>query len=287
MAAIVLLAALVGCGRQPVDAKLVGSWQTAIASPNGPYQVRFTTASNGAYRIDSGARAVGEAETGAFSAAGGKWRREKLTGGSNEGTYEFLSADTVLFKSKTDAVLWSRIPNDAPAATSPPAAAGSPAPVGFAGSDGPAASVTEPSAALLAAGPFGAPLPPAPAAVVPQSFATESAFGAAAPATALPQAVGANAQPPAGGANGPPSAGPPATPSPAADQPPSYVQHARQAKAQAKSSASEATTAVKEAGDEAEKRIGPFRKAGSKIKNFFTGHKDDDAGSSSTQQDNH
>ena len=56
---------------------------------------------------------------------------------------------------------------------------------------------------------------------------------------------------------------------------------------QAAASAGEAADAVKAEADE---RIGPFRKAGSKIKNFFTGHKsdaDDKADSSPAQQNGH
>jgi hypothetical protein len=257
-----LLATLGGCGRQPVDPKLVGNWQTAVASPAGPYQLRLTTTASGAYRTMSQGSSPMPPETGSFTAASGQWRREKLDGGSDEGTYEVLSADTVLFKSKTETLLWNRVPNDA------------------------AAGAAQQSAELVEAGPFGAPLQAAVAA--PQSATSGSAFGAAAP-TAL--------QPSASGASSPPQV-PSTAPSPGADpaQPPSYVQHARQAKAQAHSAASEAQaaasdaqTAVKAQADEVGKSLGPFRKAGSKIKNFFTGHKSQDDNNSSGQAapDNH
>jgi hypothetical protein len=267
VAAIALVAALGACGRDPVDSKLVGSWQTAIASPNGPYQLRFTTSSQGAYRIDGQGTSTATPETGSFKAAGGKWRRDKLGGGSLEGTYEFVSADSVLFRSKTETLLWNRVPGDAVANVTQ---SGAPA------ANQIASGGSQLSAELLAAGPFGAPL--IAAAAVPQPSAP-GAYGTAAPSISPPAP---------GGANGPPQI--PSTASPGAEpgQTPISAQHAQQA-AQAKASASEATAAVQSAktavqaeADEAAKRTGPFRKAGSKIKSFFTGHKsssDDDAGS--------
>ena len=264
-AAMALLAALGACGRNPVEPKLVGSWQTAIASPNGPYQLRLTAAANGAYRIDSQGPAPVPAETGAFTATGGKWRREKLAGGSEEGTYEFVSADSVLFKSKTETLLWTRAPDDAGRPNLQEATAAAKLPQGAATTP-PTGGVQQPSAELLAAGPFGAPLVPVAAmpAQQPSSEAGRASGGLAPPA-----------QPPAaGGANGPTARAKTST---------------KQATAEVKASASEAASAVKAEADDAEKHAGPFRRVGSKIKNFFGGHKEEanDAGSSSTQQDNH
>jgi hypothetical protein len=273
IAAVSLFATLVGCSRDPVERRLVGSWQTAVASPAGPYQLRFTTASKGQYQIVAQGPAPVPAETGVFKADRGRWRRDKLDGGSDEGTYEFLSTDSVLLKSKTETLLWNRVANDvAAAATAQAATSGSVAQAGSAAANETAAAASPPSAELLAAGPFGTPLPHVAAAASPQSSTSGSAFGAAAPVTP---------QPPASGANGPQQI--PSTPSPgnAPQQPRNNVQQtARQAKTQAAASASEAANAVKTEADEAAKRTGPFAKAGSKIKNFFTGHKhssDDDA----------
>jgi len=300
-AAMALLAALGACGRNPVEPKLVGSWQTAIASPNGPYQLRLTAAANGAYRIDSQGPAPVPAETGAFTATGGKWRREKLAGGSEEGTYEFVSADSVLFKSKTETLLWTRAPNDAGGPNLQEATAAAKVPQGAA-TKPPTGGVQQPSAELIAAGPFGAPLVPVAAmpAQQPSSEAGRASGGFAPPAEG-PAAGGANGLTAAGGVSSPPQS---PSSAPAADseplQPAAVVQRAQQATARAKTStkqataevkasASEAASAVKAEADDAEKHAGPFRRVGSKIKNFFGGHKEEanDAGSSSTQQDNH
>jgi hypothetical protein len=282
-ATIALLAALGGCGRQePVEAKLIGSWQTAIASPSGPYQLRFTTAPNGAYRIDSQGLSAGQPESGAFTAAGGKWRREKLTGGSDEGTYEFLSADTVLFKSKTDTMLWNRIPNDGGASST--------------------TAVTQPSTDLLSSGPFGAPLAPSAAVPAPHSPAAADQFGAAVPPTV-------QAAPSTGGANGAAQAQSTLSSAGAgsgqgtnlkrsvqqsAAQGAVSAQHAaQQAAAQTGAAASDA---VNDAATQTNKKVGQrieafAGNAGSKIRNFFTGHKqqngDNQAGSSPAQQDGH
>jgi len=274
LAAVALLAALGACSRDTVEPKLVGTWQTAVASPAGPYELRFTTAANGLYRTDPQGPAPAPAESGLFKASGGKWRREKVDGGSDEGSYEFLSPDTVVFKSKTQTLLWSRVRNDVAAATTPAAAA-----LGGAAPGVGATTAAQPTAELVAAGPFGAPLAPAAARLVP-SATSEGSFGAAGPSPS-PQ------QTPAAGANGPQSQ--PAAASAPGEQPPSYAQHARQAKAEAAAAAGDAAVAandaknaVKAQADQVSQSLGPFRKAGSKIKNFFTGHKADDASGSTS-----
>ncbi len=282
LAAVALLAALCACGRDAVEPKLVGTWQTAVASPTGPYQLRFTTLSNGQYQTLTQGPAPVPAETGLLKAAGGKWRREKLNGGSDEGTYEFLSADSVLFKSKTETLLWSRVPNEvAAAATQPAAPFVGAAQAGLVGASGTGAGV-QPSAELVAAGPFGSPLAQA-AVAAPLDATTGSSFGGVAPSTTQPSGSGASS-PPQQAAT---------TPSSGTAQI-SNVQHARQAAAQANASAHQAAASADEAADavkaEADERIGPFRKAGSKIKNFFTGHKsdaDNNADSSPAQQNGH
>jgi len=295
--AIVLLAALGACGRDAVEPKLVGTWQTAVASPTGPYQLRFTTLSNGQYQTLAQGPAPVPAETGLFKASGGKWRREKLSGGSDEGTYEFLSADSVLFKSKTETLLWSRVPNDVAAAPTQAAAAVGTAQAGLARESLPADNAAQPSAELVASGPFGAPLPHAVAA--PQSETTGGPLGGSSGGSF--GSVAASTQPAASGATGPPQQASTAPSSPAA--PLTNAQHAKQAAAQATASAHQAAASAHqaaasagEAADaakaEADERIGPFRKAGSKIKNFFTGHKgdaDSNAGGDSTpaQQNGH
>ncbi|HUO68247.1 MAG TPA: hypothetical protein VMV37_11960 [Gammaproteobacteria bacterium] len=317
IASIALLAALCGCGQQPVDAKLVGTWESAITSPNGPYVVRFTTAANGAYRIDSASQATGEAETGAFTATGGKWRREKLTGGSDEGTYEVVSADTVLFKSKTDTMLWKRIPSALAAATAPLAASsGNAAPAGFDGSSS-AGGGTQPSADLLATGPFGAPLPPSATFAAPQRPAGVDQLGSAAPGSAQqsPSTLGAGGSgsasgsaqvrataPSTGAASGQttngPASGQTANGHPsvhdAATQGVANVQHA--ARKAAADTGAAASDAVNDAAVQTNKKVGQritgfAANAGSKIKNFFTGHhaSDDDKSSDATpaQQNGH
>jgi hypothetical protein len=276
LAAVALLAALGACGRDAVEPKLVGTWQTAVASPTGPYQLRFTTLSNGQYQTLAQGPAPVPAETGLLKAAGGKFRREKLNGGIDEGTYEFLSADSVLFKSKTETLLWSRVPNDAAAAAQP--AASSAAQAGSLAPSATSAAAAQPSADLLAAGPFGAPLPKS-AAFAPQGATIGGSSGGVAPPA--PQAK-------TGGASGAAQQAPatPASGSDAPAAPPTNMQHAKQAAAQATTSAHQAAASAHqaaasagEAADavkaEADERVGPFRKAGSKIKSFFTGHKSD------------
>jgi hypothetical protein len=302
IAAIALVATLCGCGRQPVDAKLVGRWETAIASPSGPYQVRFTTTASGAYRIDSQSLATGEPETGAFAASGGKWRREKLTGGSDEGTYQVLSPDTVLFQSKTDTMLWKRIPNDLAAAAAPHAAdSGGIAPAGSEAA-GDATGGTQPRADLLATGPFGAPLPPSAAVAAPQSAPGADQFGSAvAPESphASPSTLGpsGSAQIHSTAPSTDTAAGQSTNVHPsvhdAATQGVANVQHA--ARKAAADTGAAASDAVNDAAVQTNKKVGQritgfAANAGSKIKNFFTGHHpsdDDKPGSAPAQQDGH
>ena len=175
-ASVVLIAvgALGGCDRGPVEEDLVGTWQSAVASPNGAVQMRFTALSNGQYRTEyQGAGAVG-AETGYFEARGGEWRIEKLEGGIESGTYEFLSDDTVLFRTRDSAVVWNRVDGAAPSAESfamptgvpsgAPAAAGPAASGGWLG--GLSASAV-PSAASDAGAAAGAVSPMSAAPVAP------------------------------------------------------------------------------------------------------------------------
>ena len=116
-------AALVGCDSDPVERELVGTWQAAVASASGAIQLRFTTLSNGQYRIDQTGLAALPTETGYFAAADGEWRKENITGGIEQGTYEFLSDDSVLFQSAASgAVVWTRVADATPAAASAPTA---------------------------------------------------------------------------------------------------------------------------------------------------------------------
>ena len=198
----VLIAALASgvfasCARDPVERELVGSWQTAISSPAGAWQVRFTTLSNGQYRTEFQGPFPMPAETGYFTARSGEWRIEKITGSIDEGTYEFLTDDSVLLQSAAGAVVWNRI---ATSASSPAAPAVSDAfapglpPGACARSDGrrelrvaSAQAGGAPSAELLATGPFGAALLEAPAATSPSpagafgTVPTTSPFGTPAP----------------------------------------------------------------------------------------------------------
>src|SRR4051812_5490132 len=113
---LVAAALLVACGRDAVERKLVGTWQTAVPAPTGAYELHFTAQSNGLYRTDVlGASAVAP-EFGLLKATSGRWRLERPTGSFDEGTYEFVSDDTVLFKSKAGVVLWTRLSNDGAAA---------------------------------------------------------------------------------------------------------------------------------------------------------------------------
>jgi hypothetical protein len=151
------------CGRDAVEQKLVGSWQTAVASPTGPYELHFTTQSNGQYRTDVVGAAGVPAETGRFKATGGHWRLERPTGSVDEGTYEFVSDDGVLFKSRTGVVLWTRLSNDIFAGIA--ATSGTPSQVAAPIASSPGGLVAVPgaspsgaaslSADLLATGPFG------------------------------------------------------------------------------------------------------------------------------------
>jgi hypothetical protein len=292
IAAIALLATVCGCGRQPVDPQLVGTWQTAVASPNGPYIVRFTTAATGAYRIDSQSQASGEPETGAFTASGGKWRRGKLNGGSEDGTYEVVSADTVLFKSKTETMLWQRVPSDLAATGAPVAAVpGNAAPAGLDGANG-ATGATQPSADLSATGPFGAPLPPSSAFNAPQRATGGDQFGSAvaAPTQQLPSAAGGSRS---AGANGSTQVHSTAPSTDAAGQSTNAhrsvhdaaSQGAADVQAAARKAAADTGTAASDAVNDAavqtNKRFGQHitgfaANAGSKIKNFFTGHHQSD-----------
>src|SRR5688572_4087453 len=106
---VLLSICLVGCSSDPVERELVGTWQTAITSPVGAWQLRFTTLSNGQYRTDFVGPFPVPPETGYFTAGDGDWRIEKLTGSIEEGTYQFLSGDSVLFQSTAGAVVWNRI----------------------------------------------------------------------------------------------------------------------------------------------------------------------------------
>src|SRR6478736_10114837 len=95
---------IAACGRDPVERKLVGTWETAVASPTGAYELRFTAQSNGLYRTDVPGAPSASPEIGIFKATSGHWRLERSAGGVDEGTYEFESDDSVLFKSKTGVV---------------------------------------------------------------------------------------------------------------------------------------------------------------------------------------
>jgi hypothetical protein len=206
---------LAGCSSDPVERELVGTWQTAISSPVGAWQLRFTTLSNGQYRTDFVGPFAVAPEAGYFTASDGEWRIEKLTGSIEEGTYEFLSDDSVLFQSTAGAVVWNRIANTASplmpgfAGTAPASAAIAPSPAlggAFAPpapSDAPvAAPAVASSADLLATGPFGAALvqPTSPAS------ANGSGFGGApsTPDAAAPAGFAAGAAP-AGFAGGVPA----------------------------------------------------------------------------------
>jgi hypothetical protein len=180
-------AALAGCDNDPVDRELVGTWQAAVSLPAGAVQLKFTTLSNGQYLIEFVGPVAVPVETGYFSAGDGEWRKEKITGGIEEGTYEFVSDDSVLFTgAAVGPVVWTRVADAAPAAvsTAPPpvvtdaaAALPSVAPV--------AADAVAPD--ILSAGPFG----PATAPASPGGFGQPNAAPAApfgAPTGGLPVA---------------------------------------------------------------------------------------------------
>jgi hypothetical protein len=162
--------ALAGCSADPVERELVGTWQTAISSPVGAWQLRFTTLSNGQYRTDFVGPFAVAPEAGYFTAGDGEWRIEKLTGSIDEGTYEFLSNDSVLFQSAAGAVVWNRVANTASplmpgfagTAAAPAPAAQAPALGGAFAPPAPADAALAPAGAstadLLATGPFGSAL---------------------------------------------------------------------------------------------------------------------------------
>jgi hypothetical protein len=144
--------ALAACDSDPVQRELVGTWQAAVSSATGAVQLRFTTLSNGQYRLEYVGAVPAAEETGYFAAADGEWRKERITGGIEEGTYEFLSDDSVLLQSATSgAVVWTRVA-DAALASRPT--------TGDLLSEGPFGPALEPSAA-------GFPLPGSPAAPAP------------------------------------------------------------------------------------------------------------------------
>jgi hypothetical protein len=332
-------ALLAACGRDAVERKLVGTWQTAVASPTGAYELRFTTQPNGQYRTDALGAAAVPPEFGYLRATGGKWLLQRPTG-SDEGTYEFVSVDSVLFKSKAGVVLWTRLPNNAAAGVaatlatpSRPASPVASSP-GLGAMPGSLSSGTgEPSAALLATGPFGPALG--------ESAAATPAFGGAAggaPAVAgfAPAGGGPAATGFAPGGGVPATAGfapaaqsPPNSPHATAQLPPnqpaampgppptmttkqavanmrgSVQQTASQTVASARAGAQQiesqaatsATDAVNGAAAETNKKVGQkigtfAGNVGSKIKNFFTGGKRNNADSGDTdgaaqQQDAH
>jgi len=274
-------ALIAACGRDAVEQKLVGSWQTAIASPTGAYELHFTAQANGLYRTDVPGAAPGSPEIGIFKATGGHWRLERSSGGVEEGTYQFASDDSVLFKSKTGVVLWTRVANGVAATLSP-------------SSSGTAA----PSEAVLATGPFGPAVEESAAA----TFAPgDTGSGAQAAAGFAPTVLPRNS----------PNAAVQSLNKPAApDTPPTMTtkqavtnikgtvhQTASQTVATAKAGAQQvesqaatsATDAVNDAAAETNKKVGQkigafASNAGSKIKNFFTGGKarNDDSGSTDT-----
>lgn len=140
-------AVLAACENDPVQPELVGTWQAAIASSAGAVQLRFTTLSNGQYRIEYMGPAAMPEETGYFAAEDGEWRRERIAGGIEQGTYEFLSDDSVLFQDAASAaVVWTRVTDSVPRPGVTPAAGGAPPAPAAASSD------------ILSAGPFGPPL---------------------------------------------------------------------------------------------------------------------------------
>jgi hypothetical protein len=207
---LILATALTGCSSDPVDRELVGTWQTAIASPTGAWQLRFTTLSNGQYRTDFFGPFPVPPETGYFAADDGEWRIEKITGSIEEGTYEFLSKDSVLFRAPAGAIVWNRVATGAELAAAgglaTPGAPGFTAPglappgVGNAPSlAGPAGAFGLPPAPAAAAGAFGAP--PAPAAPdasasvsgVTADLLTTGPFGSAPQAAANTAAIVSNA----------------------------------------------------------------------------------------------
>ena len=157
----VAAALLAACGRDDaVEKKLVGSWQTAVAAPTGAYELHFTAQANGLYRTDLPGAAPGSPEIGIFKATGGHWRLERAAGGVDEGTYEFVSDDSVLFKSKTGVVLWTRVGNGAGTAATQAAPSQTSAPVVPASGVGETSASLPagggaPSTALLETGPFG------------------------------------------------------------------------------------------------------------------------------------
>lgn len=155
-------AALVGCDSDPVERELVGTWQAAVVSASGAVQLRFTTLSNGQYRIDQTGLAALPAETGYFAAADGEWRKENITGGIEHGTYEFLSDDSVLFQSAASAaVVWTRVADATPAAASAPTASSPLAAAPLEPAPGIAAGAPMPVVAdVLSTGPFGPALTP-------------------------------------------------------------------------------------------------------------------------------
>jgi hypothetical protein len=311
-------ALLAACGRDAVEQKLVGTWQTAVASPTGAYELRFTTQPNGQYRTDALGAAAVAPEFGYLRATGGKWLLQRPTG-SDEGTYEFVSADSVLFKSKTGVVLWTRLANDAAAGVASTPRAPSPGPASpvvsrpglGAGLATLSSGTAEPSAALLATGPFGPALEES-AAAIPESGGAASgasvalgfAPGAGAPATAgFAPAV---QSPP----NSPQATLPSPSNQPAATAGPLPTMTTKQAVANVKATvhqtasqtaatakagaqqiesqaATSTTDAVNGAAAETNKKVGQKIGAfagnvGSKIKNFFTGGKRQDADSGNT-----
>jgi hypothetical protein len=316
----VAAALLVACGRDAVERKLVGTWQTAVPAPTGAYEMHFTAQSNGLYRTDVLGASV-TPEFGLLKATSGRWRLERPTGSVDEGTYQFVSDDTVLFKSKAGVVLWTRLSKDGTAAVAATQGAPSPlslpAPTGLAPAATPSSSSAEsggPSTALLAAGPFGPPIaeqgsafsasgggaggaPNAAGFAAPAGFAvpagSSTAAGFAAPlgTSTGPNATSFSTQAPPNQPGGTAEPLPTMTAKQAVAHAKTTVQQtasqtAATARAGAKqiesTAATSATDAVDGAAAETNKKVGQKIGAfagnvGSKIKNFFTGGKRQEA----------
>ncbi len=287
---LVAASLLAACGRDAVEHKLVGSWETAVASPTGAYELRFTTQSNGLYRTDVVGAAAVAPEIGLLKATSGHWRLERSAGGADEGTYEFESDDSVLFKSKTGVVLWTRVRNGVAATQGSPSQPASPA----TSSAGPgetsgafASGRAAPDAAVLETGPFGAAIEGS-AEALPGSAGlasgAQNAAGFTAPVPSprnLPQATTPSANQPGATAQPLPTM---TTKQAVAHTKATVQQTASQTVATARAGAQQitsqaatsATDAVDSAAAETNKKVGQkigtfAGNVGSKIKNFFTG----------------
>jgi hypothetical protein len=97
-----------------IDPTLVGVWQTTVIASTGSWLVTMQLPATGAYRSVSAERGNPPEETGTFRAKEGKWSlkadKGPLPGRTDQGTYQLISADTLILTGKAGPMVWTRVP---------------------------------------------------------------------------------------------------------------------------------------------------------------------------------